>query len=59
MELRRNITAVDGGVLMEEIDGECKDGAGKEHYYNAGVEVLEVMDAECGVGAGKEHSSGR
>ena len=34
-ELRRSIAAVDRGVLMEEIDGECKDAAGKEHYCSS------------------------
>ena len=46
MELRRSITAVDGGVLMEEIDGECKDGAEKKHYCSSKM-VIVMLEVRC------------
>ncbi len=38
----------DGGEMMEVMDGECRDIAGKEHCCSKMVgDLLEVFDGEC------------
>ncbi len=47
---------LNGGVA---VDGECGDGAGKEHWHGcwrSGDE--DAVEGECGDGAGKEHCRG-
>jgi hypothetical protein len=38
------------GELMEVMNGECRDGAGKKHCSSSKmvVELMEVINGECG-----------
>ncbi len=60
MVLGRSIAMVAGSLGDGvSVDGECEDGAGKEHCHGrwrSGDGV--AVDGECGDGAGKEHRHG-